>query len=187
MSSRMRTFALLLLAACAHAPVATVAPTPPTTGVITVAHPVARRDGTAGTGALSANVLDAETLAPLQLATFVLTSPVLQGQASEFSDEQGRLAFRDLLPGRYDLLVVYGDGKTQRRDVEVRAGEVTRVTATVPTRYAIVWIGHCPGPAIDHSTLTGRRITQDMLRHIPWGGRDATAFGGEGAGTPEGR
>jgi hypothetical protein len=67
----------------------------------------------------------------MMLATVVVSSPVLQGTRSEFTDDTGSFVIDSLPPGDHSLLVVYGDAKV-RVDVEVRAGQRASVDAMLP-------------------------------------------------------
>src|SRR5262245_57340801 len=123
-------------------------------------------------GAIQGTVTDEATGVPMLLVTVVATSPVLKGQASEFTDASGQYFLSNLPPGNYSLVFVYGDSKVKRENVQVNIGKVTVSNAKINQQATEVVTIKEKAPAIDAgSTKQGTTLQQDYMKNVPSRGR----------------
>jgi len=82
---------------------------------------------------LIGNVTAGDSKAPLAKATVILTSPNLQGQRLQQTDETGLYRVSQLPPGEYRIRFVKGGYKTVTyAEVRLRAGQTGRINAELP-------------------------------------------------------
>jgi len=106
--------------------------------------------------------------------TVIATSPALQGEATEASDDAGSYYISNLPPGTYLLTFVYGEITVRRENVIVYLGKVTPVNAKINTAKVggeVITIT-TKTPTIDAgSTKQGTTIGQDYTKNVPLRGR----------------
>src|SRR5215468_205420 len=86
-------------------------------GLALLASPAAAQSTT--TGAIQGHVVEADTGESLPGVTVVVTSPVLQGNQSAISDENGGFKITELPPGTYVITFYINQLTLQRPDVNV--------------------------------------------------------------------
>ncbi|HVV87516.1 MAG TPA: carboxypeptidase regulatory-like domain-containing protein [Kofleriaceae bacterium] len=128
---------------------------------------------TSTTGAVRGRVVDKKTKEPVIGATVVATSPALQGQQAEITDETGNYEIDNLPPGTYLLTVYYDDITFSRPDVAIAVGKQAFVVVAIDTTSThpgetITLEGRAP--LVDQgSTKTGATITDEYTRNVPVG------------------
>ncbi|MEO8700203.1 MAG: carboxypeptidase-like regulatory domain-containing protein [Kofleriaceae bacterium] len=66
---------------------------------------------------------------PMVGGTFVVVSPVLQGEQVVISDESGAFTIEKLPPGHYQIVIYYNDGQ-RGFDLDVEASKITTARLT---------------------------------------------------------
>ncbi len=132
--------------------------------------PALAQDST--TGAVRGLIIDKPTGEPAIGATVVATSPDLQGQRTEMTDESGTYYFPNLPPGTYLITVHYLDARVERTNVLVQLGQVSKVNVTIDTAAAKGETIKIEGraPLIDQqSTKNAKVIDSNYTRNLPTG------------------
>lgn len=102
----------------------------------------------------------------LEGAVVIVTGEKLQGERSMTTDDAGLYRIPDLPPGVYRVTVVYNDVR-RRREVELRAGNTTRIDFTVRV-VAEETVLEVTSPPVDvASSSTGLAIDNEMARRVP--------------------
>jgi hypothetical protein len=138
-------------------------------------------------------VRDQATRAGVSDVTVVVTSPSLDGSASELTRADGMYLVESLPPGTYEVVFYYGEIKLRQANVTVGEGKVTPVTITMDTRATggeviditqkapVVYTDLFPGPD-DPGAPHGGRLWEgrrtsfggDYTRNVPLASRTAT-------------
>jgi outer membrane receptor protein involved in Fe transport len=126
------------------------------------------------TGAIQGQISDAASGEHVAGVTVVVSSPVLQGTQTAFSDDNGFYKISELPPGDYLVTFYYNQTTVQRSAVNVGVNKTTPVFQTIAQSHGageIVAISDTP-PTIDPtSTTQGITLDKNYLRNIPVPGR----------------
>jgi outer membrane receptor protein involved in Fe transport len=123
-------------------------------------------------GAIQGVITDAETGEPLAGVTVVASSPALQADQTEFTDETGRYKITNLPPGTYVLTYYFLELVVNRTGITVQINKTTPGYVKLDTSQAVgeVITIESNAPAIDStSTTQGLTLDQDYVRNLPVG------------------
>jgi hypothetical protein len=102
----------------------------------------------------------------LEGAVVIVSGEKLQGERSMTTDETGLYRIPDLPPGVYRVTVIYNDVR-RRREVELRAGNTTRIDFSVRV-VAEETVLEVTSPPVDvASSSVGLSIDNEMARRVP--------------------
>lgn len=149
------------------------------------------------TGAIKGRVTQAEGGAPLGGVTVIVTSPSLQGELLEYTDDDGRYQATGLPPGTYLVRFYLDNVVAERPEVVLRAEQTLNVSisleAAVPREPGadgasdtVTYQITARPPAVDiGSTQVITQVTSELLRGTPVRGRtyDSVATFAPGATT----
>ncbi|MCU1278025.1 MAG: hypothetical protein JWM53_1571, partial [bacterium] len=146
----------------------------------------------ATTGTIEGRVTDQATGKPLAGVTITVTSPALQGEQTEFTDEGGHYIITELPPGEYLVRFYFANINVERPGVFVLADRTLAVNVSVPTQKAEVKViritEHAPSVDVGN-TQTQTSVTSELVRNTPVQGRTYDAImnlaPGAAAGTGE--
>ena len=146
----------------------------------------------ATTGNIEGVVTDQATGKKLAGVTVTVTSPALQGEQTEFTDEGGHYIITELPPGEYLVRFYFANINVERPGVFVQADKTLAVNVGVPTQKAEVKIYRITekAPTVDvGNTQLQTQVTSEFVRNTPVQGRTydsiMTVAPGAAAGTGE--
>ncbi|MBI4820495.1 MAG: carboxypeptidase regulatory-like domain-containing protein [Deltaproteobacteria bacterium] len=125
------------------------------------------------TGKITGRVVDS-TDAPMVGVTVIATSPALQGEQTEFTDENGTFTITELPPGEYLVRFYFDNLWAERPGVVVRADQMLAVNITFPTQKSETktYVITERAPTVDvGSTQVQTAITNEIVRKTPIRGR----------------
>ena len=114
------------------------------------------------TGAVQGRVTDAQTELPLAGVTVIVGSQVA------ITDEDGTFKITDLLPGTYDVQLVFDTATVVRRGVVVGAANVTSMFEAMKIGEAVFVDGTPPPINIDSATKE-TRVKREEIESLPTG------------------
>ena len=103
------------------------------------------------TGAIEGTVTDQASGKRLAGVTVTVTSPALQGEQTEFTDETGHYIITELPPGEYMVRFYFGDKNVERPGVNLQADKTLAVNVAFPTQQTTVktYVIHEKAPSVD--------------------------------------
>jgi hypothetical protein len=123
-----------------------------------------------GTGRISGRVSDEATGNPLAGVTITVTGPALQGEATEFTGEDGSYLLTDLPPGEYLVRFYYADLVIERPNVKLSADQTLAVNVSVPAEKAKTETIQITerAPTVDvGNTQVQTTVTREFVRRTP--------------------
>jgi hypothetical protein len=142
------------------------------------------------TGAIEGTVTDQSTGKKLTGVTVTVTSPALQGEQTEFTDETGHFIITELPPGEYLVRFYFADKNVERGGVFVQADKTLAVNIKFPTAQTTVKTYRIneKAPTVDvGNTQVQTQVTSELVRNTPVRGRtyDAVLAMAPGAGSDD--
>ncbi|MBI2374421.1 MAG: TonB-dependent receptor [Deltaproteobacteria bacterium] len=125
-------------------------------------------------GKITGRVVEETTKNPLVGVTVTVTSPALQGEQTEFTDENGTFTITELPPGEYLVRFYFADLWVERPGVVIRADQTLAVNIEFPTQQAETKTYTITerAPTVDvGSTQVQTTITNELVRKTPIKGR----------------
>lgn len=127
-----------------------------------------------GGGAINGRVTDEATGNPLPGVTVTVTGPALQGEATEFTAEDGSYQISDLPPGEYLVRFYFADIVLERAGVRLSGGQTLAVNVAVPSEQAktetIQITERAPTVDVGNNQVQ-TTVTRELVRRTPNRGR----------------
>ena len=153
-------------------------------------------------GRIRGRVTDAANGNPLPGVTVTVTSPALQGEQTEFTDEDGNYLITELPPGDYLVRFYFADIVSERSDIQLSAGTTLNVSQAIQTdkatattvdiveRAPTVDVGSTAQKTVIDSEIVKRtpvrgRTYESVLTNAPGASTDEVGYSFNGATGPE--
>jgi hypothetical protein len=130
------------------------------------------------TGAIEGTVTDQATGKRLSGVTVTVSSPALQAEQTEFTDQDGHYLITELPPGPYLVRFYFADIYVQRPEVVVQADKTLSVNIPFPTQKAKqqVYVIKETAPNVDiGNAQVQTQVTNELVRNTPVVGRTYAA------------
>src|SRR5438270_7364854 len=130
------------------------------------------------TGSIEGTVTDQATGKRLAGVTVTVTSPALQGEQTEFTDNDGHYIITELPPGEYLVRFYYSNINVERPGVFLQTDKTLSVNIAIPTQKAEVKPYRITekAPTVDvGNTQQQTQVTNELVRNTPVAGRSYTA------------
>ncbi len=131
------------------------------------------------TGNIEGVVTDQATGKKLAGVTVTVTSPALQGEQTEFTDEGGHYIITQLPPGEYLVRFYFSDIHVERPGIFLQSDKTLPVNITFPTQNAAMktYVVVETAPIVDvGNTQQQTTVTSELLRNTPVQGRTYDAI-----------
>jgi carboxypeptidase family protein/TonB-dependent receptor-like protein len=128
----------------------------------------------ATTGAIEGTVLDQASGKKLAGVTVTVTSPALQMEQTEFTDEGGHYIITELPPGEYLVRFYFSNITVERPGVIVQADKTLAANVTIPTQQAKVmtYRVHEDAVIVDVANAQSQtQVTSEIVKNTPVRGR----------------
>ncbi|MCC7382524.1 MAG: TonB-dependent receptor [Deltaproteobacteria bacterium] len=125
-------------------------------------------------GRISGKVTDEATGDPLPGVTVTVTGPSLQGELTEFTDENGSYLITEIPPGEYLVRYYYADIVIERPNVQVTTDRTLAVNVAIPSEKAATQTIQITerAPSVDvGNTQVQTTLDKELVKRTPQRGR----------------